>query len=100
LIIIHLAPASAMDFNHETKRLFVGMDNGSISEFLVAEDYNRITHTRNYLAHQARVTSVVFSIMTEWVLSVGRDKFFQWHCSESGRRLGGVECASWCTALQ
>jgi WD40 repeat protein len=89
-----------MDFNHETKRLFVGMENGSISEFLVAEDYNRITHQRNYLAHQGRVTQVVFSIITEWVLSVGRDKYFNWHCSESGRRLGGFQCNCWCTALQ
>lgn len=89
-----------MDFNHETKRLFVGMENGSVSEFLVAEDFNRITHQRNYLAHQARVTDVVFSIITEWVLSVGRDKYFNWHDSETGRRLGGFQCSSWCTALQ
>jgi hypothetical protein len=95
-----IASATAMDFNHETKRLFVGMDNGSISEFSVAEDYNRIVHQRNYLAHQNRVTAVVFSIVTEWVLSVGRDKYFQWHCSETGRRLGGFLCNCWATALQ
>ena len=89
-----------MDFNHETKRLFVGLDNGSVSEFCLADDYNRITHCRNYLAHQNRVTAVVFSILTEWVLSVGRDKYFVWHCSETGRRLGGYLCNSWVTALQ
>lgn len=72
------APATAMDFNPETKRLFVGMDNGSISEFNIATDYNRISHQRNYLAHLGRVTGVIFSIMTEWVLSVGRDKNFQY----------------------
>ncbi|RWS31561.1 WD repeat and FYVE domain-containing protein 2-like protein [Leptotrombidium deliense] len=94
------APATAMDFNHETKRLFVGMENGSISEFIVADDFNRITHERNYLAHQARITAVIFSIRTEWVLSVGYDKYFNWHCSETGRRLGGFQCNSWCTALQ
>lgn len=94
------APATAMDFNHETKRLFVGMDNGAISEFKVADDYNRINHQRNYIAHQFRVTSVLFSIMTEWVLSVGRDKFLFWHCSETGRRLGNFLCNNPCTALQ
>ncbi|CAG2163262.1 unnamed protein product [Oppiella nova] len=100
--VCHILPASAscMDFNHETKRLFVGLDNGSVSEFCVADDYNRVVHQRNYLAHQSRVTSVVFSLVTEWVLSVGRDKYFVWHCSESGRRLGGYLCNSWVTALQ
>ncbi|XP_076312578.1 WD repeat and FYVE domain-containing protein 2-like [Tachypleus tridentatus] len=100
--ICHYMPSAAMcmDYNSETKRLFVGMENGSISEFLVAEDYNRMAHQRNYLAHQARVTGVVFSLITEWVLSVGRDKYFQWHCSESGRRFGGFHCNAWCTALQ
>lgn len=100
--ICHTMPsaASCMDFNNETKRLFVGMENGSISEFLVSEDLNKMTHQRNYLAHQARVTGVIFSVITEWVLSVGRDKYFQWHCSESGRRLGGFQCNAWCTAIQ
>ena len=95
-----IAAAICMDFNHETKRLFVGLDNGSVSEFSVADDYNRIVHQRNYLAHQNRVTAVVFSLLTEWVLSAGRDKYFVWHCSESGRRLGGYLCNSWVTALQ
>ncbi|CAG2104686.1 unnamed protein product [Medioppia subpectinata] len=100
--VCHILPASAscMDFNHETKRLFVGLDNGSVSEFSVADDYNRIVHQRNYLAHQNRVTSVVFSLVTEWVLSGGRDKYLVWHCSETGRRLGGYLCSSWVTALQ
>lgn len=100
--VCHILPsaASTMDFNRETKRLFVGMDNGSISEFNVAEDYNRVVHQKNYLAHQSRITGLVFSLLTEWVLSVGRDKYFQWHCSETGRRLGGFMCSSSCTALQ
>lgn len=89
-----------MDFNHETRRLFVGMENGSISEFLVAEDYNRITHVRNYVAHVGRVSQVIFSIITEWLLSSGRDKCFIWHDSESGRRLGGFQSNQSLTALQ
>ncbi|KAI1285878.1 WD repeat and FYVE domain-containing protein 2 [Halotydeus destructor] len=100
--VCHILPsaASTMDFNHETRRIFVGMENGSISEFQVADDYNKMTHSRNYMAHQGRVTQVVFSIMTEWVLSTGRDKSFVWHCSETGRRLGGFQSNTWCTALQ
>lgn len=89
-----------MDFNHETRRLFVGMENGSVSEFIVAEDFNRITHSRNYVAHTGRISQVVFSIITEWVLSCSRDKFFNWFCSETGRRLGGIQLGHPCTALQ
>lgn len=89
-----------MDFNHETKRLFVGMENGLISEFLVADDYNKITFRRNYLAHAEHVTGLIFSLFNEWILSVSRDKSFCWHCSETGRKLGSFQCNSWCTALQ
>uniref|UniRef100_V5GHA9 Putative conserved secreted protein n=1 Tax=Ixodes ricinus TaxID=34613 RepID=V5GHA9_IXORI len=59
-----------------------------------------MTHQRNYLAHQGKVVGIVFSLIAEWVLSVARDKYFQWHCSETGRRLGGFQCNAWCTALQ
>ena len=51
-------------------------------------------------AHQGRVVDIVFSVWSEWVLSVGRDKYFQWHCSETGQRQGGFQCNAWCTAVQ
>lgn len=94
------APVTAMNFNHETKRLFVGLENGSISEFTVADDYNRITHQRHYITHKDRITGLIFSLINEWVLSVSRDKYFCWHCSETGRRLGGIQCNTSLTALQ
>ncbi|XP_071951193.1 WD repeat and FYVE domain-containing protein 2-like [Antedon mediterranea] len=100
--ICHTMPSSCstMDFNKETRRLFVGLDNGTISEFSLSDDYNRLLFRRDYLAHQNRVTSVIFSVTSELVLSVGRDKYLQWHCAESGRRLGGYQLSAWCTALE
>ncbi len=100
--ICHTMPASCstLEFSPQTRRLFVAMENGVISEFSLAEDYNSLKTRRDYLAHQSRVTDVSFSMLTELVLSVGRDKFFQWHCSESGRRLGGYKLEAWGTALQ
>lgn len=92
--------ASSLEYNSETRRMFVGLDNGTISEFLLADDYNSMKHTRDYLAHQNRVTDIKFTINCEWVLSVGRDKYFTWHCSETGRRLGGNQSNAWCTCLQ
>ncbi|WAR27374.1 WDFY2-like protein [Mya arenaria] len=50
-------------------------------------------------AHQSRVMSVKFSLQREWVLSCGKDKYFQWHCSETGRRLGGYQASAWCLCL-
>ncbi|KAB0397984.1 hypothetical protein E2I00_018125, partial [Balaenoptera physalus] len=58
-------------------------------EFLLSEDYNKMTPVKNYQAHQSRVTMILFVLELEWVLSTGQDKQFAWHCSESGQRLGG-----------
>ncbi|ELU03889.1 hypothetical protein CAPTEDRAFT_228655 [Capitella teleta] len=91
--------ASSLDLNQETRRLFIGQDNGTISEFQLSEDFNSMPHTRDYVAHQGRVTALLFALYNEWVLSCGRDKYFQWHCSETGRRLGGYQTAAWCTCL-
>ncbi|XP_015113647.1 WD repeat and FYVE domain-containing protein 2 [Diachasma alloeum] len=101
------AGATAMHYHVESRRLFVGLENGSIDEFLLEQDYNRMTAMREYLAHQGRVTGVVFSGIHSWILSVGRDKLFQLHCADTGRRLGSFGRAkssylgdSWFTALQ
>ncbi|KAK3095101.1 hypothetical protein FSP39_010354 [Pinctada imbricata] len=100
--ICHSLPSegSSLFYNGETQRLFVGLDNGTISEFKLTEDFNRMTLTRDYLAHQGRVTSVKFTLNCEWVLSCARDKYFQWHCSETGRRLGGYQTSAWCLCLE
>ncbi|CAH1781379.1 unnamed protein product [Owenia fusiformis] len=94
------AEASTIAFDKPTHKLFIGLDNGAISEFKLAEDYNAMTHIRDYIAHQSRVTGVYFSVQCEWVLSTGRDKYFQWHCSESARRLGGYQTSAWCTCIE
>ncbi|KAJ9583262.1 hypothetical protein L9F63_022395 [Diploptera punctata] len=91
--------ATALFYCVETRQLFVGVENGTVSEFSLAADFNRMSCVRNYPAHQGRVTSVYFAINCEWVLSIGRDKMFYYHCSETGRRLGSFQSDAWCTAL-
>jgi len=54
----------------------------------------------SYVAHQDRVTCVQFSPVHEFVLSCSRDKYFEWHCAQSGRRLGGYLASAWTTCLQ
>ncbi|KAI4889420.1 hypothetical protein NFI96_029977 [Prochilodus magdalenae] len=94
------APCSCMSFNPETRRLSVGMDNGIVSEFILSEDYNKMTPARSYQAHQGGVTVVLFVLEMEWVLSTGQDKSFTWHCSESGQQLGTYRTTAWVSGLQ
>ncbi|XP_035560201.1 WD repeat and FYVE domain-containing protein 2 isoform X3 [Canis lupus familiaris] len=89
-----------MSFNPETRRLSIGLDNGTISEFILSEDYNKMTPVKNYQAHQSRVTMILFVLELEWVLSTGQDKLFAWHCSESARRLGGYRTSAVASGLQ
>uniref|UniRef100_A0A1B6CDK1 FYVE-type domain-containing protein n=1 Tax=Clastoptera arizonana TaxID=38151 RepID=A0A1B6CDK1_9HEMI len=91
--------ATCLCYCAETKQIYIGLDNGTISEFVLAEDYNGLVHVKDFLTHQARVTGIVFSLTCEWLLSIGRDKLFQFHCSESGRFLGNFVTTAWCTAL-
>jgi len=36
----------------------------------------------------------------EWLLSVGRDKSFQWYCAKTGRKLGSFDAHAWCLAVE
>ena len=47
-----------------------------------------------------RVTGICFSLEDEWVLSVGRDKYFQWHETKKGKRMGGYQTQAWCTSIK
>jgi len=94
------SPTTCLFYHAAAHRLFVGLDNGTVSEFHLASDYNRLSPVRDYLAHQARVTACLLAARSQWVLSVSRDKAFQYHCTETGRRLGGHQTDAWCTALQ
>lgn len=89
-----------MSFNPETRRLSVGLDTGTICEFILSEDYNKMTPTNTYQAHQGRVTVVLFVLGMEWLLSTGQDNNFSWHCSESGQQLGTYHTDALVSGLQ
>lgn len=93
------AGATALAYTHQDRRLFVGLENGSLEEFLVGADYNRLDSQRLYHAHTARTTQIIHSSEDKWVLSTGRDKYFHYHCTATGKRLGGYLCNAWCTSL-
>lgn len=52
-----------------------------------------------HLAHQARVTSVYYSLEHDWVLSTSRDKYFAFHSTDNARRIGSYAINSWTTCL-
>uniref|UniRef100_A0A2P2I7C9 WD repeat and FYVE domain-containing protein 2-like n=1 Tax=Hirondellea gigas TaxID=1518452 RepID=A0A2P2I7C9_9CRUS len=100
--VCHFLPAAptSLHYTHESRTLCIGINNGTVMEFEVARDENSLNHRRDYLSHQGRVTAVRFSAVHAWLLSVSRDKFFCFHSTTSGHRLGGHECSGWCTALE
>uniref|UniRef100_A0A672PZ49 WD repeat and FYVE domain-containing protein 2-like n=1 Tax=Sinocyclocheilus grahami TaxID=75366 RepID=A0A672PZ49_SINGR len=48
--VYHTMPVacSCMSFNPETRRISVGLENGTVSEFVLSEDYNQMTPARTY----------------------------------------------------
>lgn len=86
-------------YHPEPRRLFVGLENGNILEFAVGEDYNKITLIKKYFAHQARVTSIYYSLEHDWVLSTSRDKSFAFHSTDNSRRVGSYTVNCWTTCL-
>lgn len=93
------AAATALAYNPTQRKLFVGMETGSVEEFNLARDNNRLDSVRLYHAHTARVTGLVVCGARGWLLSCGADKYFHFHCTSTGRRLGGYLCSAWCTAI-
>lgn len=91
---------TSLDYIPEGRQLFVGQENGTVSHYTLSEDCNRLTLIRDYLAHQGRVVAVVLARNAGWILSAGKDKTFSYHCTETGRRLGGYTFEAACTALQ
>lgn len=100
--VYHLLPfvPSCFELDEIKYRLFVGLENGTISEFTIANDFNRIEHKRYFSSHQGRVTGLLHSDTCNLLLSIGRDKQLHWDDSVSGIRLGSCTLESSCTALQ
>jgi len=100
--ICHFMPSGATSvvYHKQWRRIYVGQENGTVSEFLLAEDYNSLVHKRDYLSHHARVTQVIYSAPSAWILSVGRDKWFQYYDTQNGKRLGGHICPAWANCLE
>uniref|UniRef100_A0A8D1GJU4 WD repeat and FYVE domain containing 1 n=1 Tax=Sus scrofa TaxID=9823 RepID=A0A8D1GJU4_PIG len=94
------SPCSAMAYHHDSRRIFVGQDNGAVMEFHISEDFNKMNFIKTYPAHQNRVSAIIFSLAAEWVISTGHDKCVSWMCTRSGNMLGKHFFTSWASCLQ
>lgn len=91
---------TSVDYHGPSRQLFIGQDNGTITQYTLSTDCNSLALVRDYLAHQGRVTGVCYTQQSGWILSCGRDKLFSFHSTETTRRLGGYTFETMCTALQ
>jgi len=94
------SPCSTFTYNPSKQIIFVGQDSGDIEEFVIASDYNRITHQRKYAAHTSKVTGCYYDAEKEVLLSCGRDKYIIWHGTKTGQRFGGYQTSSIPSCLQ
>ncbi|KAL9925624.1 WD repeat and FYVE domain containing 2 isoform 1-T6 [Glossina fuscipes fuscipes] len=91
---------TCIGYVQDTRQLYIGQENGTITQYILSEDCNRLSFVRDYLAHQARIVNVVFSQAHNWILSCSKDKTFGYHCAETARRIGVYNFETSCTALQ
>ncbi|XKL68203.1 hypothetical protein PGB90_003694 [Kerria lacca] len=99
-ICTYLSSAVTCLYYYSKKQyLLVGLDNGLITEFNISEDYNRLNQIREVQAHQTRVTAVYYNAITNWVVSIGRDKVLQYYDCETGKSINSYISSAWCTAL-
>lgn len=61
-------------------------------------DCNKLEQKRDYLSHVGRVTGI--HVEKGRVLSVSRDKTFQWADVRRGEVVASHTFTAWCTALQ
>eukprot|EP00045_Choanoeca_perplexa_P011122 m.116489 g.116489 ORF g.116489 m.116489 type:complete len:470 (-) comp15520_c0_seq2:95-1504(-) len=100
--ISHAMPAavSALCLHEPTHRLFVGLEQGNISEYEISEDYNILTVKKNYIAHTSRVRCIIYDHERQRLLSCGNDKCVTLLDAKDGRRLSAHSRNAWCTSLQ
>ncbi|TPP63187.1 WD repeat and FYVE domain-containing protein [Fasciola gigantica] len=94
------SPVTCITYCSYSRRLYVGLDNGTVVELLLAEDLNHMEHKRDYLSHTARIDGVIIVMEMKWILSVSRDRTFAWYSNENGKRLGGHDLESAGTCLE
>ncbi|XP_016401258.1 WD repeat and FYVE domain-containing protein 1-like [Sinocyclocheilus rhinocerous] len=95
------SPCSCMSYHHESRRIFIGQDNGAVVEFLISEDFNKMNHVKTYPGKTRGLWEVIYLLWeSQWVISTGHDKSICWMSTQSGSMLGRHSFGSWASCLQ
>uniref|UniRef100_A0A8C2J2Z1 WD repeat and FYVE domain containing 1 n=1 Tax=Cyprinus carpio TaxID=7962 RepID=A0A8C2J2Z1_CYPCA len=79
------SPCSCMSYHHESRRIFIGQDNGAV---VVSVTLIFSACVCVCAAHQNRVSDLIFSLESQWVISTAHDKSISWMSTQSGAMLG------------
>ncbi|KJH42200.1 WD domain, G-beta repeat protein [Dictyocaulus viviparus] len=84
-------------YSEETSRLFVGLLNGNVYEYLIADDYNSMgePEVRRWTIHAGPISGLEVALSAELIFSCSKDKSVVWHCSETGIRRGPISALAW-----
>eukprot|EP00043_Microstomoeca_roanoka_P028286 m.17479 g.17479 ORF g.17479 m.17479 type:complete len:482 (+) comp8293_c0_seq1:223-1668(+) len=95
------APISLLCFEESERRLFIGLENGAISEYELSQDYNVLTSVKGYPAHTSTVTGMCYDRERQLLISCSRDKTMTLSSTTgTGKRLASLAVSAACTALQ
>ncbi|ESN94003.1 hypothetical protein HELRODRAFT_193868 [Helobdella robusta] len=94
------ARPSCMSFNEDDLQIFVGLESGVVMEFKVAEDYNKLSHVKNYAGHTAKVTCVTYISANQQIVTCSSDRCVVCFSCQSGTMLAAYQHISFCTSLQ
>ncbi|CAD6195789.1 unnamed protein product [Caenorhabditis auriculariae] len=86
-------------YSEETYRLLVGLINGHVYEYSVADDFNSMSERRRWTIHAGPISGLSLALASELIFSCSKDKSVFWHCSETAAKQGGYHCDNSCTAM-
>lgn len=73
-----------MAYGEESLSLHIGLESGVVMEFQIADDYNKLTHIKNYTGHSVRVTGVVVQVGGGKLITSSSDRSVMCHSMEDG----------------
>ncbi|CAJ0961061.1 unnamed protein product, partial [Mesorhabditis belari] len=99
--INHFMPVqpTCLFYCEEVHRLLVGLLNGHVFVYDVADDCNSLRQRQHFTLHAGPISGLYLSITSELIFSSSRDKTVLWHCSENGTRQGGASIDSSCVCM-
>ena len=95
--VCQYVPSQATCLHIHGRDIFIGLENGTVIQYELAPDCNKLEHKIDILSHVGRVTGIHYT--NGHVLSVSRDKTFVWADQRTANTIASHAFAAWCTCL-